>query len=96
MGLQVIDAIMGIWSEGVMGPGLMSMLWNTLLLVTTMSGEVVLLCLSKVGKSGPICLHLSMSMRVLILRRIGLWPLCPNILCVAFKSPSMYTGSSVE
>ena len=69
MGLQVIDAIMGIWSEGVMGPGLMSMLWNTLLLVRAISGEVVLLCLSKVGKSGPICLHLSMSMSVFKLRQ---------------------------
>ena len=52
-------AIIGMWSEGVIGPGLRSILRNTLLFVCTMSGEVEQFCLGKVGKSGPTCLHLS-------------------------------------
>ena len=41
----VMVAIIGMWSEGVIGPGLRSILLNTLLFVNTMSGEVEQLCL---------------------------------------------------
>ena len=80
MVFQVTVAILGIWSEGVMGPGLRSMFWNAVLLVKNMSGEVVLFCLSRVGKPGSTCLHLSRSMSVFMMCPIGLLPTYPSVL----------------
>ena len=53
MGLAEIVAIIGMWSDGVIGPGCRCMLWNAFLLVKTMSGDV-LLCVMRVGKYGPM------------------------------------------
>ena len=57
IGFVVIVAIIGIWSDGVSGPGSRCRLWNVCRLVSTISGAVVLLCLMCVGKYGPTCVH---------------------------------------
>ena len=58
-----------------------------------MSGDVVLLCRSSVRKSFPMCLHLSMSISVLMLRPTGMSFWCPRSLCLAFRSPRITTVS---
>ena len=53
IGLHDIVAIMGMWSEDVIGPGCSRQLWNFWLLAIAMSADVVLLCCINVEKSGP-------------------------------------------
>ena len=54
LGFADMVAIMGIWSDGVMGPGCRCMLWKALLLCRTLSGDVVPLWVMWVGKYGPM------------------------------------------
>jgi hypothetical protein len=92
MGLAEIVAISGMWSEGVMGPGCRCMLWNTLLLVKTMSGDVVLLCVMRVGKYGPMWVHLCRVMSECNCLPTWLEDEFPSVVCRAFRSARRYTG----
>ena len=81
-------AIMGIWSEEVVGPGCSLQLWKVWLLVISMSGDGVLLCRVKIGNCGSMCLQRSWFMRVVRLRPTGLLSACPSEECLEFKSPN--------
>ena len=92
MGLAEIVAIIGMWSDGVIGPGCRCMLWNALLLVRTMSGDVVLLCVMRVGKYGPMWVHLWRVMSECICLPTWLEDEFPSVVCRAFRSARRYTG----
>lgn len=82
----------GIWSDVVIGPGLISVLCTALLLDTTMSGVDVLVLLKKVGKLGPRCMAFPLFIKVLSALPTLLLVLFPRDLCLAFKSPVIYEG----
>jgi hypothetical protein len=92
MGIAEIVAISGMWSEGVMDPGCRCMLWNALLLVMTMSGDIVLLCVMRAGKYGPIWVHLCRVMSECNCLPTWLEDEFPSVKCRAFRSARRYTG----
>ena len=92
MGLAEIVAIIGMWSDGVIGPGGRCMLWNALLFVRTLSGDVVLLCVMRVGKYGPMWVHLWRVMSECICLPTWLEDEFPSVVCRAFRSARRYTG----
>ena len=57
--MQIL-AIIGMWSEAEVGPGVRCTLWNASLLVNAMSGVVAAFALMNVGKWGPMCMSLSL------------------------------------
>ena len=57
----------GIWSDGVIGPGLRWVFRYALLFVSAMSGFRRVLAVTLVSKKGPICLHLSVSISVVLI-----------------------------
>ena len=68
------------------------MLWNALLLFKTMSGDVVLLCVMRVWKYGPMWVHLCRVMSECNCLPMWLEEEFPSVVCLAFKSARLYTG----
>ena len=66
IGLNDIVATIGMWSDGVIGPGLRWVFRYGLLLFSAMPFFRRVLAVALVSKKGPLCLHSSVSIKSLM------------------------------